>query len=222
MPPYFFTKEFSVANVEMPNKDSYPSNSKKSRQTEDKHIEPVVQAKVKKKSFGKKLAGSIVSEESSKSGVMDYILYDVLIPAAKSTISDMVTGGIEMLLFGEKRSSNSRVSRNRGTSYVNYNGYSRGDARRDRPRRDSRTRVWSDDIFFDTRGQGEQVIDRMIDMADQFDYVSVADLYSLVGVDSQYTDNNYGWTLNMVTKATIQRTRDGYVLDIPQAIDIRD
>lgn len=211
-----------MANVEMPNKDNYPNNSNKKRQAEAKHIEPVVQAKVKKKSFGKKLAGSIVSEESNKNSVIDYILYDVLIPAAKSTISDMVTGGIEMLLFGEKRSSNSRVNRSRGTSYVNYNGYSRDNVRRDRQRRDSRTRVWSDDIFFDTRGQGEQVIDRMIDMADQFDYVSVADLYSLVGVDSQYTDNNYGWTLNMVTKATIERTRDGYVLDIPQAIDIRD
>lgn len=211
-----------MANVEMPNKDSYPSNSKKSKQAMDKHIEPVVQAKVKKKSFGKKLAGSIVSEETSKNSVMDYILYDVLIPAAKTTISDMVTGGIEMLLFGEKRSSSSRVSRNRGTSYVNYNGYSRDNNRRDRPRREGRARFWGDDIFFDTRGEGEQVIDRMIDIADQFDCVSVADLYSLVRVDSQYTDNNYGWTLNMVTKATIQRTRDGYVLDIPQPIDIRD
>ena len=211
-----------MANVEMPNKDNYPNNSNKKRQAESKHIEPVVQAKVKKKSFGKKLAGSIVSEESSKSGVMDYILYDVLIPAAKSTISDMVTGGIEMLLFGEKRSSNSRVSRNRGTSYVNYNGYSRDNVRRDRPRRETRARFWNDDIFFNTRGEGERVIDSMIDMADQFEYVSVADLYSLVGVDSQHTDNNYGWTLNMVTKATIERTRDGYVLDIPQPIDIRD
>lgn len=211
-----------MANVEMPNKDNYPNNSNKKRQAEAKHIKPVVQAKVKKKSFGKKLAGSIVSEESNKNSVIDYILYDVLIPAAKSTISDMVTGGIEMLLFGEKKSSNSRVNRSRGTSYVNYNGYSRDSARRDHLRRESRARFWNDDIFFNTRGEGERVIDSMIDMADQFEYVSVADLYSLVGVDSQYTDNNYGWTLNMVTKATIERTRDGYVLDIPQPIDIRD
>lgn len=211
-----------MANVEMPNKDNYPNNSNKKRQAEAKHIKPVVQAKVKKKSFGKKLAGSIVSEESNKNSVIDYILYDVLIPAAKSTISDMVTGGIEMLLFGEKKSSNSRVNRSRGTSYVNYNGYSRDNARRDHLRHESRARFWNDDIFFNARGEGERVIDSMIDMADQFEYVSVADLYSLVGVDSQYTDNNYGWTLNMVTKATIERTRDGYVLDIPQPIDIRD
>lgn len=213
-----------MANVEMPTKDSYPSNSNKSkREVEDKNIEPVVQAKVQKKSFGKKLAGSIVSEDSSKNSVMDYILYDVLIPAAKSTISDMVTGGIEMLLFGEKRSSNSRVSRNRGTSYVNYNGYSRGDSRRERERsRDRRGRIWDDEVLFDTRGEGERVIDRMMDIADQFEYVSVADLYSMIGMDGEYTDNNYGWTLKMVRDATISRVRNGYILDITRPIDIRD
>lgn len=208
----------------MPNKGKYPGNSNKSkREVEEKHIEPVVQAKVQKKSFGKKLAGSIMSEESSKNSVMDYILYDVLIPAAKSTISDMVTGGIEMLLFGEKRSSNSRVSRNRGTSYVNYNGYSRNDSRREYERsRDRRNRIWDDEILFDSRGEGEQVIDRMMDIADQFDCVSVADLYSMIGIDGQYTDNNYGWTLKMVREATISRVRNGYILDIPRPIDIRD
>lgn len=208
----------------MPTKDSYPSNSNKSkREVEEKNIEPVVQAKVQKKSFGKKLAGSIVSEDSSKNSVMDYILYDVLIPAAKSTISDVVTGGIEMLLFGEKRSSNSRIGRSRGTSYVNYNGYSRGDSRRERERpRDRRGHIWDDEVLFDTRGEGERVIDRMMDIADQFEYVSVADLYSMIGMDGQYTDNNYGWTLKMVRDATISRVRNGYILDITRPIDIRD
>jgi hypothetical protein len=34
--------------------------------------------------------------------VSGYIVHDVLVPAIKSTLSDMVQGGIEMLLFGER------------------------------------------------------------------------------------------------------------------------
>lgn len=211
-----------MATAEMPSKDDYPSNSHKSKKEpieEKKDIQPVAKAKVRKKSFGKKFASSIVSEDSSKNGIMDYILYDVLVPAAKNTISDAITGGIEMLLFGEKRSKSSHVGRSRGTSYVNYNGYS---SRRDDRRDDRRSRAWNDDIIFDSRAEGERVIDSLIDLADQYDYASIADLYSLVGIDSQHTDYNYGWTLQMLYKATITRERTGYYLNIPRAVNIKD
>ena len=216
-----------MANVEMPKDEKYPSNSNKSKQSTEpdkKDIQPVAKAKVRKKSFGKKFASSVVSEDSSKNAIVDYILYDVLVPAAKNTISDAVTGGIEMLLFGEKRSKNSRVGRSRGTSYVIYTGYSsrRDDRDRDRPMGNRSNKGWNDDVIFDSRAEGERVIDSLIDLADQYDYASIADLYSLVGIDSQHTDYNYGWTLPMLYKATITRERTGYFLNIPRAVNIKD
>ena len=45
---------------------------------------------------------------------------------------------------------------------------------------------------------------------------SVADLYGLVGIDSEYTDNKYGWT--NLSSASIKATRDGYILDLPRPV----
>ena len=48
---------------------------------------------------------------------------------------------------------------------------------------------------------------------------SVADWYDLVGADSDYTDNNYGWT--DIQSATIVRTRNGdYMIKMPKAFPL--
>ena len=53
-----------------------------------------------------------------------YIIWEVLIPAAKAAINDMVANGIEMLLYGDtarKSSSNRRIKRVGTGSIVSYN-----------------------------------------------------------------------------------------------------
>ena len=49
--------------------------------------------------------------------------------------------------------------------------------------------------------------------------VSVMDLYDLVGITGQYTDNKYGWT--NLRNAEPVRTRDGYMLKLPRAIPLK-
>ena len=46
--------------------------------------------------------------------------------------------------------------------------------------------------------------------------VSVADLYDLVGISGNYTDNKYGWT--NLRNSDVQRVRDGYLLKLPKAL----
>jgi hypothetical protein len=48
--------------------------------------------------------------------------------------------------------------------------------------------------------------------------VSVADLYDLVGVTGNYTDNKYGWT--DIRSASVIRVRDGYMLKLPKALPL--
>ena len=218
-----------MSKVDFPTSESFPSNSHKRR--EQKHDEEEKKKDIqqvtsnnaikRKKSIGKKFSEAFIGEESDKTNVVDYILYDVLVPAAKNTISDMVVGGIEMLLFGERRGRS--MSRDHGRSYVNYSNYSRREEercrdRRDSPRRSTSRRLYNDDIILDTRSEAELVIDRLLDIIDDYGAASVADLYALVGIDSEYTDNKYGWT--NLSMASVSRCRDGYILNLPKAYEI--
>ena len=87
----------------------YQSNSHKSKAeraeiakaAEEKKVKKVVSGKVKtKKNDGRKLASMFISEDAAD--VKSYVIMDVLIPAIKKAISDIVTDGIDMILYGGK------------------------------------------------------------------------------------------------------------------------
>lgn len=204
---------------------NYPSNSKfkpepRPEDKPEKKVEKVVSCTVvqKKKSFGKKVLETFVGEDIGN--VREYLIHDVLVPAVKSTFSDMVQGGIDMMLFGEKRGS--RTTRDRGRSYVNYGGYSSIDKRdRDRDSRremTSRSRSRHDfgDIIFPTRGDAEVVLSHLVDLTIEYGQATVADLYDLAGITSNYTDDKYGW--ENLRDANVGPIRGGYVLVLPRPI----
>ena len=191
----------------------YKSNSHRSKEQNEiveKKVEQIAKGKTKKKSEVKKFADTFIAEDITS--VKDYILMEVLLPAAKKAISDIVTNGIDMILYGETRSkSKSRESR------VSYTKYYDRDRDYDRPTRTrGRYGYDYDDIILDTRKEAEEVLDRMDDLIDNYGMVSVADLYDLVGVSGNYTDNKYGWT--NLRNADVQRVRDGYLLKLPKAL----
>ena len=193
--------------------EEYKSNSHKSKgdvKKEDKKIEKVATGKVKtkKKSGTNKFSDVFVTEDISN--VKDYILYEVLLPAAKKTLSEIVSNGIDMLLYGETKSK----SKSRG-SKVSYSKYY--DDREEDYRRSSRRRVLGydyEDVILESRREAEEVLNRMEDLIDSYGVVSVADLYDLVGISGNYTDNKYGWT--NLRAAGIERTRDGYLIVLPK------
>ena len=74
------------------------------------------------------------------------------------------------------------------------------------------------DIIIENRGEAEDVLSRMDELIDQYGLVSVADLYDLVGINGNYTDNKYGW-FNIRT-ASVVRVRDGYMIKLPKAVPL--
>ena len=58
----------------------------------------------------------------------------------------------------------------------------------------------------------------MDELIDTYGSVSVADMYDLVGMSCNYTDNKYGWT--NLRNAEPVRVRDGYLLKMPKATPI--
>lgn len=200
--------------------EEYKSNSHRSKEgktealTDRKKVEKVVHGRVrtKPKSGVSKITDVFISEDAVN--VKSYIVMDVLVPAVKKAISDIVRDGIDMILYGESRGRKSSSA----SGYVSYRDYSRSD---DRDRfRDSRSRssYAHDDIILDSRGEAEEVLTRMDELIDTYGNVSVADLYDLVGKSSEYTDNKYGW-MNIRNAEPI-RVRDGYMLKLPKALPI--
>lgn len=189
------------------------NTKKKTAVQEDKNLSPVVSgaAKVKKKSEVKKLTDLIVAEDISN--VKSYVVMDVLIPAVKKAISDIVTNGIDMVLYGE-----TGHTKKHGASKVSYGSYYK-----DRDRRDSVARprggIDYDDIIFDTRGDAEAVLSAMDDVISQYGVVSVGDLYDLAEVSTNnYAINKYGWT--DIRMAQVVRVRDGYMIKLPRALPL--
>jgi len=206
--------------------DNFPSNRKMENKkipqekTKEKKTEKVITGKVKtqKKSFGKKMA-EIFLEDDTKS-VGSYVFHDVLIPAAKEMISDMIGGGIEMLLFGERRGrGGSRIARQGGKSYTSYGSYYSQPSRdaKEKGREISKTGRSRHDfaeIVLETRGEAEEVLSNLVDLTIDYDGATVADLYGLVGIDSDFTDNKYGWT--DLRTASVSRVRGGYLINLPR------
>ena len=196
--------------------ENYPSNSHKAREeVAEKKVEKVVSGKTstKKKSGIRKLSDTFLSEDVSN--VKSYIFSEVLLPAAKKLVSDIVTNGIDMLLYGEIKNKKGNSSK------VSYSRYY--DDRRDRSR-DYRSPVVRnnldyDEIIFETRGDAEAVLDAMYDILNQYKVVSVAELYDLASITTHnYTCNNYGWI--DLRGSSVVRVRDGYILKLPRALAI--
>lgn len=147
-------------------------------------------------------------------GIVEYVLYEVLIPAAKSTISDIVSNTIEMALYGETGKRSSRLRRDRDVTHVSYNSIY--DGRKSRSRSSSRrprSRHRFDDIVIEKRVDAEEVLSTMVDQIDLYELVTVADFYEACGIQSEYTDQNYGW--ESLREASIRPVRGGYILDLP-------
>lgn len=201
----------------------YKPNSRKSKMEAEesqkpKKVEKVVTGKVvtKQKTVMSKVATSMAEDFKN---VKSYVVADVLIPAFKKAVSDIVANGIDMLLYhgeGGRRSD----SRRGASNYVSYNRYS------DRGRRDDNYRSNNstlsgydyDDIILETRAEAEEVLRCMDEIMDEYEQVTVADLYDLVGKSGNYTDNKYGW--RNIRNAEPIRVRDGYLLKMPKAIPV--
>ena len=202
--------------------EQYKPNSRKSKEdrlvpvsadpAREKKVEKVISgsAKPKKKN---KFTDVLISEDVNN--VKSYILMDVLIPAVKKAISDIITNGIDMLLYGEA----GRNKKNSNASKVSYRSYYENDRGRELTLpHGGRNSYNYDEITINNRGDAEEVLSRMDELISTYGLVSVADLYDLVGMTGNYTDNKYGWT--DIRSASVVRVRDGYLLKLPKALPL--
>ena len=202
-----------------PNSHRYKEMQAKKEETnlEPKRVEKIVAGpvKTKKKSKISKFTEEFISEDAKN--VKSYVFGEVLIPAIKKAISDIVTDGIDIILYGESRRSKGRGPADR-VSYRNYYDDRGTRASRMMDRGPTNTGYSYNEVILATRGEAEDVLSRMDELIDMYQVVRVADLYDLVGITGNYTDNKYGWT--NIRNADIVRVREGYMIRMPRAIPI--
>lgn len=201
---------------------NYPANSHKARvgdtadTTDRKKVDKVINgdAVKRKKGLGRKMAETFTGDDVQSVGT--YILFDVVMPAAKTMISDAVSQGIERMLFGDGARRSTSKSSVGHTSYNRmYSGSSRDNRSSERtmsPR--ARATHDFDEVILETRGEAEEVLDLLVDLLGKYDVVTVSDLYDAVGVSGSYTDDKWGWT--NLKGAAIRRIRAGYLIDLPR------
>lgn len=202
--------------VYAPNSHKY-KEEQKNVAPEEKRVQKVVKGPVKtKKNEIRKFADIFISEDVSS--VKQYIFMDVLVPAVKKAIYDIVTNGIDMFLYGgsgknKNGSSGAKVSyRNYYDQKNNNSGYRGSENTR------SNTGFEYDDIVFNDRGEAEAALQQMHDAINRYGIVTVADLYDMAGLTAPYTSQKYGWM--SVNGVTVVRVRDGCVLKLPRAVPI--
>lgn len=213
--------------------DVFPSNShtsKEHREAPKKEIRRVVKSDLqeRKRPLGERVIGLFVSEDVGD--VRGYLLHDVLVPAMKDTISDLVNNGINMVLYGDTRGrASSRYSDSPsytkyykgGASYGSSSRYSSSGSVPFEPDRENRPMTRNDyspyrwqDVIIPSRSEAQDVLAQMIEILQMYDVVSVADLCEMLGMDTVYTDNKYGWV--NLDSGTVQQVRGGYLLRLPR------
>lgn len=194
-----------------PTEVSLPGNSDKAKEGASPEKKVIAKAKVQKKSAIKEALRTFFAQDLPE--IAEHLIIDVAIPAAKNAITDMVTQGIQQLLYGEvdprRRSASGYTSYSRSSRDYSGRAYyeSRRTERRE-PRQSKPTNV--EDLVFDTRGDAVDVIEHIAETIEEYGQVSVADLMSSVGIQPRYTDERWGWTTTDAFE--LRQIREGWLI----------
>lgn len=192
--------------------NSHASREKRKEPAERKKLDKVVSGKVsvKKKSWLEMAVKRFIIEDPRD--IKDKIIDDVVIPNIKGGLSDVVD-----VIFGGRSYSSSRSGASKISYWTGVNGTkSKGPSE---PR--ERTGYRYDDFIFETKGEATVVLDALEAIIEQYQVVSIADLYDVCDItNNNYTDCDYGW--DNLRNARIVRTMDGrYELKMPRAIPLK-
>lgn len=209
--------------------EDYASNSHKKKKEveaskdEVKNIEKVITGEVvtRPKPLGRRFKDVFFGGEFK--GAARYIAADVLLPALRNLIVDASTKGIERVIYGESHMSQRRRPEYRGR--VQYNNPINRMAVDPRSRVNlpdqpphSPSRRQAEDVVLALREDAELVVERLGDILDKYEVVSVADLNDLLELPGTHIDNKWGWY--NLSGITIRQVRGGYLIDLPPIQEI--
>ena len=200
----------------------YRSNSDKEREEKpEKHIEKIVltgEVIQRPKPIGRKFKDIFLGGDLRT--MSRFVLADVIFPSLRNLVFDAGSEGLKRLIYGDSVYARSRPTENR--PIIQYNNPIRRDPRDprsraflpDQPHPYRQMRRESNDIILSSKEEAERILEKLIDIIDQYESVSLADLNEVLGLaQMSHTDNKWGWTY--LTNVEIRQTRSGWLIDLP-------
>lgn len=210
---------------EAPKTVNYSSNSKNSKveapsdRPQIAQVVPSGTAKERKKSVGRKFREQFAGDDAQTVG--QYILFDVVVPATKNLIFDIVKEGFQRLLFGGTRPPGQGVVGTVLGSRTSYSSFSKPQtvttpsAASAGMTPEQRAMHDFSGVIFPTREQATLVIDTLSDYIQNYGAVSVNDFYAAIGESPMFTSVKYGWT--SLSQAQVRHIgAQGYLLEMPK------
>ena len=197
-----------MAKVDLPSNSITAGNAEK----HEKKFEKVTTGKVvtKEKNDIQKVASMFIAEDLKT--VRDHIIKDVAVPKLQDFFADLMIATINMIFHGDDR-PRSNYGAYAQPSRVSYNQYSGRNANQPRA---AIAPINYQDVIFSSRGDAEEVLCQMRDAIATYGTVSVADLYDLIGMTSNYTDNKYGWY--DLGNSYVQPVSGGYIIKLTKPV----
>lgn len=154
---------------------------------------------------------------------------DIVIPAVKNIIVDSFTSGINMAIFGTDQRREGRSGGYHGQAYggqryrqaapkTNYSQSYTQPTQQAPMQTVPANRNAVPDYIIEVRTEAIDVLDGLRDQVMEYGYASVSDYYDLIGVQSAYTDESWGW--DNLEHARIVTARGGYLIRFPELIKI--
>lgn len=177
-------------------------------------LAPIVtgKAEVKKKSEGKKFVEQLFQGDLNT--VQKSVLKDIILPSIRDTLWGVIERAVRGVIYGESEPDRRGDGRSIPARRVDYTRFSRDS----RPSRDyDRDR---DDILdfgevcLEKRSDAEALFDQLRSFIDRYGWVSVMQVYELLGEKTKYTDRNWGW--RDLRGTDIVNGRGCYILRLPR------
>lgn len=166
--------------------------------------------------------------------VGDYVISDVVIPAIKKTLVEIIKNGADMLFFGETKASRVYDQTNPWTS---YNAYYQSGAKNNKSASSDRDRGGSDNyrLEFATKGQAEQARDELLEIFRNYPSASIADFCEICRmkiketdpqiakeIPAKWNDNDWGWYGLTPADCEVVRLFNGYyTIKLPKPVYLK-
>ena len=185
-----------------------------------KPIELSGPVKVKKKSAFAMFFDNFFSGDMR--AIRDYAIKDVLLPAAKRTLSNLISNSVEMLLFGETRGprNNDLYSSSRPNKYTSYGAYY------DAPKVSAKSSVRTEyedyrTFVYPTAKDADDVLNYLRAEIQIYDRCKVSKIYEATSKQWDPAWENYVWYDLDSASVRYSADDDGYIMTLPRPTAIR-
>ena len=140
---------------------------------------------------------------------------EIVMPSIKAAIVDFFSHGVKMMMFGDDTPTGTRLGGSPQPYNRRYRTRTPPRGRTPNPRIQQTEEIF-EDIFFENRNEAQLVLGRMMEYIADYGMASIGDLYSLVGLATNYTHQGWGW--DNLSGVRVHFSSDGYLIDFPEPV----